>query len=123
MARPVTLALVFFISLNAMAGVMINQGIADNLGLDAHVGEDDKIDEQTGDRTVQGGTGTGGGTLADLRNALANQLAGLFGAIFPGLRMLERAGVPSWIVGGILGPLFGIATTLLMLSYLRGWGL
>lgn len=122
MPRVVTLLIVFFVSLNLFAGAFMTTGLADTMGIDADVGEDEAVDQRTGNRDVQGGTGTGS-TLADLRNALGSQLADLFGVIFPGLRMLGRAGVPEWIIGGILGPLFSVFTTILVLAFFRGWDL
>jgi len=121
MARPLTTLVVFFISLNLIASALMGAGIASTLGLDANVGGDEAVDERVGN-DVESGTSTGS-TLFGMYNVLSGQLSDLFGVVFPGLNMLERAGVPSWITGGILGPLFSVLIFIDVISFLRGWGL
>lgn len=137
MARPVTLLVIFFVSVNLFASVLMSTGVAAMLGLDASVSQpcpDDPTEEQiqnipdcsVQDKTSNSGveTGTGQGeTLFGLRNVLGGQVAGLFNAVFPGLKMLDRGGVPSYIIGGILGPLCSVMVTIAMLSFFRGWDL
>jgi hypothetical protein len=123
MARPVTLLVVFFVSLNLLSGAMLSTGVADMLGIDANVGEDDAVSERVSNaESVSSGTSTGS-TLFGMYNVLSEQLSAFFGVIFPGLRMLERAGVPQVITGGILGPLFSIFIFVGIASFLRGWSL
>jgi hypothetical protein len=118
MPRAITVALVFFVAMNAFAGAFMATGAADTLGLDAPTGEQDEYEQYDEEQNVTGGTGQGD-TLADFRNAATSQLAGIFGAIFPGLRMLHRAGVPDYIIG-ILGSVFGVMFVVASLSFLRG---
>jgi hypothetical protein len=122
MARPVTTLVIFFVAFNLFAGVLMSTGAAAAIGIDADVGGDEAVTQRTGDTEVQGGSGQGD-TLADLRNVLVGQVSDLFGVIFPGLAMLERIGVPNYITGGILGPLFSVMITIAVLSFFRGWGL
>jgi len=121
MPRALTTAVIFFVALNAFAGAMLSTGAADVLGLDATVGEDDEFDRYNDQQDVEGGTGQGD-TLADLRNSAASQLANIFGAIFPGLRMLRRAGVPQFIIN-ILGSVFSSMFVIATLSFIRGYDL
>jgi len=118
MPRAITVALVFFVAMNAFAGAFMATGAASTLGLDAPTGEDDQYDRYDQQQNVTGGTGQGD-TLADFRNAATSQLASIFGAIFPGLRMLNRAGVPDYIIS-ILGSVFGVMIVVAALSFLRG---
>jgi len=119
MARPVTLLVVFFVSFNLFAGVLSSTGVAGDLGIDAEGAQSEKVGGVDGERNVSSGTGEGD-DLFGLYNVLAGEGVGLFNAIFPGLAMLERAGVPSFITQGILAPLFGLLTTIASISFLRG---
>lgn len=119
-SKPVTLLMVFFVAFNLFAGVMISTGVADMLGLDATVGADDAVDERTGNTDVETGTSSGD-TLFGLRNVIGGQVADFFGVIFPGLSMLERAGMPSYLTGGLLGPLFSLFVPIGLIAIIRGW--
>lgn len=123
MARPVTTLVVFFIAFNLFAGMLMATGVASMMGLNAEVGGDDAVNKRVqNSEDVDSGTSTGD-TLFGMYNVLSTQLGGFFGAIFPGLNMLNRAGVPQFITGGFLGPLFSIAIFVDIVSFLRGWGL
>jgi hypothetical protein len=122
MARPITILALFFIAFNLFAGMVMATGVDDQLGMDAEVGGDDKIDEvQNESKSVQGGTSVGQ-TLIGLYNVLAGGLSTLLTTIFPGLAMLERAGVPQYWIN-FLGPIFSFIIAIGMISFLRGWGL
>jgi len=132
MSRPVTTLVVFFISLNLLAGVVNMTGIASATGLGTQVGGED-IDNGVPEESVSTGAPTGQ-TLFGMYNVLAGQLSKLFGVIYPGLGMLRNTIVPSWIVGnpqagsafakvGILAPLMSVLITIDIISFLRGWGL
>lgn len=137
MSRPVTLLVVFFVSMNLLASVFMSTGVAAMLGLDASVSQpcpddptqeqiqnipDCSVQDQTSNSGIETGTGQGQ-TLFGLRNILGGQVAGLFNTVFPGLKMLDRGGVPSYLIGGFLGPLFSVLLTIALLSYARGWDL
>lgn len=117
MAKPVTVLVVFFVALNLFSGMLIATGVDTALGLDTQVGEDEAVDTQTSNDNVSGGTGTGE-TLTNLRNVLANQFASIIGVIFPGLAMLQRAGVPLYITN-FLGGIFGILTPIAVIRFFR----
>lgn len=122
MARPVTLLLVFFLSVNLFAGVLMSTGAAATLGIDAEVGGDAATDELTGDASKNVTTGSpSDGTLFGLYNVVGGFLSGLYEYLFPGLVMLERIGVPSFITKGILSPIFGLLITLFTASFVRGF--
>lgn len=123
MARPVTTLVVFFVAFNLFAGMLMSTGVASTLGLDAQVGEDGEFDKTTGDASdIESGTPQGD-NLFGMYNVLATQVGSLFDTIFPGLRMLNRAGVPAYITGGFLGPLFSVMIMIGTVSFLRGWDL
>lgn len=123
MARPLTTLVVFFLAFNLLAGILLSTGIAGMLNLDADVGEDEKVTESV-NQAEKVSTGTPlGNTLFGMYNVLAGGLQKVFAVIFPGLSMLERAGVPSYITKDLLAPLFSFVIFIDFVSFLRGWGL
>lgn len=132
MARPLTLLVVFFISMNLLAGVVNATGIGSAIGLGTQVGSQD-INENVPSDSVSTGAPTGQ-TLFGMYNVLAGQLSKFFGAVFPGLAMLRSTIMPNWLVGnpqagsafakvGILAPLMSVLIFIDLVSFLRGWGL
>lgn len=122
MARPSTVIVVFMVSMNAFAGIMMAQGIDSMLGLDTTVGEDSEFDQAADDAdTVNTGSSLGD-TLFGMYNTLANGVGAIYDVIYPGLRMMERAGVPGYLTG-LLGNLFTFIIFFDVASYVRGWGL
>jgi hypothetical protein len=122
MARPTTVLLVFFLAFNLFAGVLVAEGVDEAIGIDASVGEDDEYDEISGKEEVEAGTPRGD-NLFGMYNVVTNQVKNIFTAIFPGLNMMDRAGVPGYITGGILGPIFSVVIIIEVISFLRGWQL
>jgi len=121
MARPVTLAVVFFLSLNLFAGALMSTGAAATLGIDAEVGGDEarsELDSQT-DEAPTGSPSDG--TLFGLYNVVGGFLSSIYDFIFPGLNMLERAGVPSFITDDILGNLFSLLIVIDIAAFVRGY--
>ena len=123
MARPVTTLVIFFAAFNLFAAMLMTTGVAGTLGVDAAVGEDDAVDQRVETSSdVSSGTTTGS-TLFGMYNVLATQIGGFFNLVFPGLRMLNRAGVPGYITSGFLAPMFSLMMAIGMMSFLRGWDL
>lgn len=123
MARPLTALVVFFVAFNLFATVLMSTGVAGAIGLDATVGGDDVVNQRVENaQEVSTGSSTGS-TLFGMYNVLSGQLSDFFGVVMPGLNMLERAGVPPFITGGLLGPLFSVLIFIDIVSFLRGWGL
>jgi len=122
MARPVTTLVIFFLCFNLFAGMVTSTGVADTIGIDAQVGEDQAFEDSTGKDQIDTGAPTGS-TLFGMYNVLTNQIKNIFFLIFPGLRMLTRAGVPSYITAGFLSPLFSVMIIIGLVSFLRGWDL
>lgn len=121
MARPVTLAVVFFLSLNLFAGLLMSTGAAATLGISAEVGGDDAREELEGD--TQSGLPTGSpsdGTLFGLYNVIGGFLSGVFNFVFPGLNMLNRAGVPSFLTN-MLGSIFSLLIVIDIAAFVRGY--
>lgn len=122
MARPVTLLVVFFLSLNLFAGVLVSTGAAATLGISAEVGGDESTDQLTGEQTGNLTTGSpSDGTLFGLYNVVGSQIAGIYDFLFPGLVMLKTAGVPAFITDLILAPLFGLLITIDLAAIVRGY--
>ncbi len=123
MARPVTLLVVFFLGFNLFAGMLTATGVDAVIGVDADVGENQQA-QNLQDNADQVSTGSSlGGTLFGMYNVLASSVGDFFNYVFPGLAMLARAGVPGYITGGFLGPIFTFLIAVDVISFLRGWGL
>lgn len=121
MARPVTLLVVFFLSMNLFSGILISSGAAAGIGLDANVGGDE-INQSVPREDFDTGSPTGS-TLFGMYNVLTTQIENLFRTVYPGLAMMERAGVPDYILYGFLSPVFSLLIVIDIASFLRGWGL
>lgn len=121
MARPVTLLVIAFVSLNALAGVLTGLGIDDQLGLNSPP-DSDKLDQRHSSEEIETGSPTGQ-TLFGMYNVLAGQFADLISVFTPGLNLMVNAGMPAWIRDQLLIPLFSTMSLIALLSYIRGWGL
>lgn len=121
MARPVTLLVVFFLSLNVFAGVLGSTGAAATLGINVELGEDtarEELAQQTGELP----TGSpSDGTLFGLYNVIGGFLSRVYDFIFPGLRMLNRAGVPVFITDRLMGDIFSLLITIDIAAFVRGY--
>ena len=119
MARPTTVLVIFLIAMNLFAGVVVSQGVDTMLGIDATVGEDQAIDNAASStKSVSTGTGVGE-TLFGMYNVLASGVSDVYGAIYPALNMLDRAGVPGYIVYGLLGNMFTFVIFFDIVLFLR----
>lgn len=116
-----TYLLVFFVALNAWAGVLQASGVDALLGIDAETGGDDAYDrfDESETRDIDTGTGTGD-TLFGMYNVLTGVVGGFYDAIFPGLEMLNRMGVPSYITHGFIGNLVSVIVIFNLISFLKG---
>jgi len=136
MSRPVTTLAIGFVFMQLFAVALQAQGVTAMLGIgtitqpcpDAPTQEqvdriaDCKVSDLTGDDTVESGTATGS-TLFGMYNVLATQIGGVYDVIYPGLNILEHAGIPGWITDGIIGNLFSLMIFISVMSFLRGWDL
>lgn len=121
MSRPVTLLVVFFLALNVFSGVLLSTGAAATLGIGVEVGEDDarqELAQQTGELP----TGSpSDGTLFGLYNVVGGVLSSIYDFVFPGLRMLNRAGVPVFITDRLLGDTMSLLITIDIAAFVRGY--
>jgi len=136
MGRPITAIAIGIIAAQLLTGMMQAQGVFAVLGLGAATQEcpdnptdeqvkhiaDCKVDELSDDDDVGIGSSTGS-TLFGMYNVLASQAGGIYDVVYPGLTLLERAGVPGWITEGFFGNLFSVMITIALLSYARGYDL
>lgn len=120
MARVSVYAVVFFVALNAGAVAFQTTGVAADLGIDASV-DDDQIGDAANEEDVPTGSGSGD-TLFGLYNVLGGFLSDIFGVIFPGLALLNRAGVPVWMTN-LVGTVFSVIITFDIASFIRGFNL
>jgi len=125
MARPVTLLVIFFLSLNLVSGAFMAQGLDDFLGINAELGEDKETEQfkenVSGDSDGDLPTGSpSDGTLFGLYNVIGGFLSGLYSYVFPGLRMLGRAGVPTFITN-MMGTIFSLLIVIDIAAFVRGY--
>lgn len=127
MVRVTTLLVIFFVGLNVFAAMLMSTGAAATLGITTDVGGDAELNNTLGQAGAgdNGGLPTGSpsdGTLFGLYNVVAGTIAGVFEYIFPGLQMLGRAGVPSFITS-LLGTVFTLVMAFDVASFVRGYDL
>lgn len=122
MARPTTVLVIFFISFNLLAGMMMAQGIDTMLGIDTEVGTDDRI-EEANEETERVNTGSSlGDTLFGMYNTLANGIGTIYDVVFAGPVLLERAGIPGYIAKFMAG-VFTFVVAIDVASFIRGFNL
>lgn len=115
----IVLFLLFF---NAGAGMLINQGVADDMGIDPATGNDERLEQANESASnINPGSGTGG-TLFGLYNALAQTLETIFNAVMPGAAMLKAAGFPNFFVDFLFTAAF-IIVGLDTIAFFRGYEL
>lgn len=123
MPRPITTLAIFFIAFNVFASALMASGVAGLIGVNAAVGGDQAVqNSQSESDDIRTGNGLGG-TLFGMYNVLADGLSTIVGVVFPGLSMLQRAGVPGFITNIILAPIFSFITAVGFISFLRGFDL
>jgi len=129
MPRPSTVLVIFVVAMNAFAFAMIGMGVDDTMGLDGNIEssgniqDDPNFDGGEGSDEVTLPTGSGaGGTLFGMYNVLGSGLESVFATIFPALKLMARAGVPSELVNAG-GTLMGFIIGFDVLSFIRGWDL
>jgi len=136
MSRPVTTLAVGFVFMQLFAVALQAQGVTALLGVgtitqpcpdnptadEVERIADCKVSDITSDDNVESGTATGS-TLFGMYNVLTGQLSKIYDVLYPGLNLLEHAGIPSWITEGIIGNLFSLMIFISLMSFLRGWDL
>ena len=124
MARPITTLAIFFLSLSLFSGVLISSGVAATIGIDGNVQNNQAADQVQDNVTQATQTGSPGDqTLFGLYNVLATQLSKVLGIFNPGLVLLSNAGVPDFLVNGLLIPVVSLVKFIGIVSFLRGWDL
>lgn len=122
MSRPTTTLLIFFVAFNLFAGMLGATGVGSMLGVSTDIGGDEQLEERVEQsENVSSGAPTGS-TLFGMYNVLSGQIGGLVNYIFPGLTMMENAGVPSFITSFFFSA-FWVVFAIDMMSFLRGWDL
>jgi hypothetical protein len=105
-----TWILIAFVIFNAFAVMLDSTGVAADLGINSGRGHSGELDDVANQRKQIDTGSTQGFTLGSMWTTLGEQLAGLYGAVFPGIRMLNNVGVPamwtslmSTVVSSIMG--------------------
>lgn len=111
----------FFVFMNAFAGIFAATPLGDHLGIDPDPGGEQEIEAAEADaQNVSSSSGTQD-TLFGLYNSVASVFEGLINS-FPALAMMKNAGAPAWLVNyGFAG--YGFLTAFDAIGYLRDGGL
>jgi len=121
MARMIELLIVFALSVNLFAGIMITSGAAADVGLDGalNTGGDKAVnDAQSESSDLSTGAPTGS-TLFGMYNVLAGFLGTVRGVVFGLPAMLYNLGTPSWLTEP-MEVVFGVVYALGIAKFLRG---
>lgn len=136
MGRPLTKVVLFFLAMNLFAGAMVGMGVDETIGLDTRIGEScpsneptqEQIDKYESCKLISDAseteTGTGqGSTLFGMYNTLSRGVNSLYEYVFPGLAMLDQAGLLHEEIKTMLEVIFTFLIGIAILSYARGWDL
>jgi len=136
MARPVTTLLVFFVAFNLFSVALTASGVASAVGLNAAYGQDCPYDDPEAiansnipacsleDTTDDVPTGPGSGsTLLGLYNLVGGFASSIYDFIFPGLNLLNYAGVPMFITDRIIGDMMTVLIAIDVAAFVRGYEL
>lgn len=120
MARPSTVIVIFFVTMNVFAGVIIGLGVDSTMGLDGSIHQQKDVANQE-DFDIDTGTGTGS-TLFGMYNVVLKQFTGLLESVFPAIQLLGNAGMPAELITGAT-TLLGTIAFIDGLAYVRGFSL
>jgi len=136
MARPVTTLVVFFVAFNLFSVALTASGVASAVGLSASYGQSCPVDNPTQeqinsipacelqDNTDDVPTGPGtGSTLLGLYNLVGGFASAIYDFIFPGLNLLNYAGVPTFITDRLLGDMISLLIAIDVAAFIRGYEL
>jgi len=106
-----TWILIAFVIFNAFAVMLASSGVAAGLGVNSGTSHASQFDDVSNQRKQIDTGSTSGFTLGSMWTTLGEQLAGIYGAIFPGIRMLNNVGAPPmWtnLLSTVISSLIGI---------------
>lgn len=124
MAKALSLMIVFFLSLNAFAGMMVTSGVGADIGLSGQLQTGgDQAAQQAQDESQEISTGAPtGSTLFGLYNVLGGTLGDLAVIVFGGPAMLNNLGVPNPITG-LLATIISVVYAIGLMQFLRGFSI
>jgi len=109
---------IWFIAFNAVAGIMVGLGVAEDLGLNVETGDPQEFEKITSQQEVGLGTSVGG-TLFGMYNQLSQQIGAVFYAFLPGMKMLKIF-IPDIFVDALFAPLATLIATKDIIAFARG---
>jgi len=108
---------IWFIAFNAIAGVVVGMGVADELGVQLDTGDTGDLEEYQQPAEPNLGAGAGA-TLFGMYNALTGQVWDLFYSIFAGMAMLKIFLPNIWV--DALSVIVGAIVTKDIIGFARG---
>jgi len=109
---------IFFVAFNALAGVVVGMGVAEDLGINAETGDPAQLEELGENDDINLGNNVGG-TLFGMYNVLTQQVGALFYSIAPGFAMLRNF-LPNIWIDVFLSPIATVVVTKDLLGFARG---
>lgn len=110
---------IWFLVFNAVSGIMIGMGVADDLGLSVQTGQQEQITAAGDTDAINVTNNPDSNTLIGLRTSLAQQVTTIFLAVLPGMRMLQLF-IPDPFVTFLLAPLASLIVVKDVIAFLRG---
>jgi hypothetical protein len=109
---------IFFVSFNAIAGIALGMGVAQELGINAETGNPQQLEQATQQTEPDLGSNVGS-TLFGMYNQLTSQLGTIFYAIAPGFAMLRNF-IPNIWVDALLSPVASLVVSKDLIAFARG---
>jgi len=92
--------------MNATPALLVQSGVAEDMGIEPTVGGGDTIDEANEDMSAIEPSGGLAPTLFQLYTSVTSPVRSVMSIAFAGPSMLMNLGVPSWLVGFMFAPLY-----------------
>lgn len=122
MAKAMTLLAIFFLIVNVWSGILINSGVAGEVGISAPTAGDKAVDDATGQaEDISSGTESQD-TLFGLYNRVTTGVTTILSTLTAGGIILNQIGIPSVFTTPIQG-VFLIIYGLGAAQFLRGFNL
>lgn len=95
---------VFVIFLNAVPGLLVSSGVAEDMGVDISIGGDTQVQEANQAADSIEPSGGFGQTLFTLYTSLGGTLQAILGLVIGGELLFLSLGVPEWLVAFVFAP-------------------
>lgn len=109
---------IFFVAFNAIAGIAVGMGVAQELNINAETGNPQQLERATEQTEPDLGSNVGS-TLFGMYNQLTSQIGTIFYSIAPGFAMLRNF-IPNLWVDLLLSPVASLVVSKDLIAFARG---